>query len=187
MRITGGKARGIILDAPRDRKTRPATDGSREALFSSLGELPCETRFLDLFAGTGSYGLEAWSRGCRGGVFVEKKRSLIPYLKANIGRVGKSTGISPLRIHVFQSDVFKWHPSDHNSFDLIICDPPYDKLKDWSEPLFALMGEWLSPFGRIVLEQPADMEVCPAGFDRVKRLGKKGPQSPSLTIWKPAR
>ena len=187
MRITGGKARGIKLDAPRDRQIRPATDSSREALFSSLGELSPEMRFLDLFAGTGSYGLEAWSRGSRGGVFVEKNRSLIPYLKANIERVGKSTGTSPSGIIVVQRDVFKWHPSDYNSFDLIFCDPPYHKLKDWTEPLFALMGQLLSPLGRIVLEQPADMEIYPAGFERVKRLGGKRPRSPSLTIWSPAR
>lgn len=184
MRITGGKARGIKLDAPRDRQTRPATDRSREALFSSLGELSPETRFLDLFAGTGSYGLEAWSRGSRGGVFVEKNRSLIPYLKANIERVGKSTGTSPSGILVVQRDVFKWHTSDCKPFDLVFCDPPYDRLKDWAEPLFALMGQLLSPPGRIVLEQPADLQICPPGFERVKRLGGKRPRSPSQTIWK---
>ena len=187
MRITGGKARGIKLDAPRDNQIRPATDSSREALFSSLGELPPQMRFLDLFAGTGSYGLEAWSRGSQGGVFVEKNRSLIPYLKANIERVGKSAGISPSRILVVHRDVFKWHPSESSPFDLIFCDPPYDKWDDWAEPLFVLMGNLLSPLGCIVLEQPADMQICLPGFERVKRLGKKRPRSPSLTIWKRAR
>ena len=72
MRISGGLARGIPLLAPRGDAVRPATDSLRQAVFSSLGERVAGARFLDLFAGTGAYGLEAISRGAAGGVFVEK-------------------------------------------------------------------------------------------------------------------
>ena len=187
MRITGGKAKGIKLHVPRDSQTRPATDSLRQALFSSLGELPPKIRFLDLFAGTGSYGLEAWSRGSLGGVFVENNRSMIQYLRANIKRVGKSAGSSQSRVLVVHRDVLKWRPPDCNRFHLIFCDPPYHKLEDWADPLFSLMKKALSRDGWIVLEQPAGMQICPQGFELFKRLGKKKRQSPSLTIWKLAQ
>ena len=71
MRLTGGRARGIPLKAP-DEGTRPATDQLREAVFSSLAARIPGARVLDLFAGSGSYGLEAWSRGADRVVFIEK-------------------------------------------------------------------------------------------------------------------
>ncbi|MEJ6621751.1 MAG: RsmD family RNA methyltransferase, partial [Opitutae bacterium] len=67
MRICGGLARGIPLLVTKGIEIRPATDANRERLFSSLGENVIDTHFLDLFAGTGSYGLEALSRGAKQG------------------------------------------------------------------------------------------------------------------------
>lgn len=57
MRISGGRARGIPLLAPKGDAVRPATDGMRQAVFSSLGERVNDAWFLDLFAGSGAYGL----------------------------------------------------------------------------------------------------------------------------------
>ena len=59
MRISGGRARGIPLKVPRGADVRPAMDKLRQGVFSSLGERVVGARFLDFFAGTGSYGLEA--------------------------------------------------------------------------------------------------------------------------------
>ena len=70
MRISGGKAKGIILSIPKARKLRPVLEPARERLFSCLGELVGGASFLDLFAGTGSHGLEALSRGAARGAFV---------------------------------------------------------------------------------------------------------------------
>src|SRR5258708_32993696 len=72
MRISGGIARGITLATPKGDATRPATDGMRQAVFSSLGASVVGARFLDLFAGSGAYGLEALSPGAASGVFVEQ-------------------------------------------------------------------------------------------------------------------
>ena len=65
MRITAGYARGILLNSPKGETTRPATDAARLAIFSSLGDLVENACVLDIFAGTGSYGLEAASRGAK--------------------------------------------------------------------------------------------------------------------------
>ena len=75
MRITGGAARGIPLRAPKGPLTRPATDRMREAIFSRLGSRVSQARVADLYAGTGSYGLEALSRGAAQVHFFEKKSS----------------------------------------------------------------------------------------------------------------
>ena len=72
MIISGGQAKGIPLEVPKGIEIRPSTQANRERLFSSLGERILGINFLDLFAGTGSYGLEALSRGAKSGHFVEK-------------------------------------------------------------------------------------------------------------------
>jgi hypothetical protein len=69
MRISGGAARGAVLAVPKGDAVRPATDGMRQAVFSALGARLAGARFADLFAGSGGYGLEAWSRGAAGGVY----------------------------------------------------------------------------------------------------------------------
>ncbi|OLA84524.1 MAG: hypothetical protein BHW65_06650 [Verrucomicrobia bacterium CAG:312_58_20] len=71
MRITSGLARGILLDVPRTDAVRPATDAARQAIFSSLGCAVEGAAVLDLFAGTGSDGLGAASRGGGSGDFAQ--------------------------------------------------------------------------------------------------------------------
>jgi 16S rRNA (guanine966-N2)-methyltransferase len=87
MRISGGLARGIHLATPKGEAVRPATDSLRQAVFSSLGDRVVGARFLDLFAGSGSYGLEALSRGADGGLWVEKHRRTFELLRRNIAAV----------------------------------------------------------------------------------------------------
>jgi len=92
VRITGGKARGIPLAVPRGDAVRPATDALRQALFSSIGARVEGARFLDLFAGSGAYGLEALSRGAASGLFVERDRRTVTCLEKNLAAVSKSLG-----------------------------------------------------------------------------------------------
>ena len=117
---------------------------------------------------------------------MEKNGSVIASLNANIERVRKSTGATLSNVLVVRGDVFTWHPSDDLPFDLVFCDPPYRKWEDWAESLFSLMDGWLSPTARVVLEQPSQLHFFPPGFERIKRLGRKKPHAPSLTIWKPS-
>ena len=90
MRITSGFARGILLDSPRGKSTRPATDAARQAIFSSLGGIVEGASVIDLFAGTGSYGLEAASRGAASVLFFENDRNALGALRANLERVKKA-------------------------------------------------------------------------------------------------
>src|SRR5690625_7617635 len=95
MRITGGGARGISLLTAKGSGVRPATDRLRESVFSSLGSFVQNAQFIDLFAGSGAYGLEAWSRGAVGGYFVEKDRNSLRFLTQTIASVVRRRGQRP--------------------------------------------------------------------------------------------
>lgn len=110
MRITGGIARGITLQTPKGDRTRPATDGMRQAVFSSLAARVPGARFVDLFAGSGGYGLEAFSRGAAGGVFVEKDNRACACIARNIEAVARSVKRDPSAMRVLASDVLAWTP-----------------------------------------------------------------------------
>jgi len=187
MRITGGQARGINLKAPRGERTRPATDAMRQALFSSLGPMFDwdELRFLDLFAGTGSYGLEAWSRGAKAGVFVEKDRSALQCLQGNLSAVARSLGKSARELKVAKQDVLKWGVPEGEGFELIFCDPPYEIIDEIAERLFARARTWLadSAEATLVFEAPGDWSYEPEGWEVYRRLGKSG-RGPSIRFWR---
>jgi len=125
MRITGGKARGIPLKVPPGDGTRPTTDRLRQAVFSSLGGIIEHAIVLDLFAGTGAYGLEALSRGAQCAYFVEKHPKVLPYLRTNLEHVLKSADRSKDCAQIMQADALDWRPPAHIQFDLIFIDPPY--------------------------------------------------------------
>jgi 16S rRNA (guanine966-N2)-methyltransferase len=178
MRISGGAARGILLKVPAGDAVRPATDSLRQAVFSSLGERVVNARFLDLFAGSGSYGLEALSRGAWGGTFVEKAPTTVTCLKANIEAVKKSILQSiprdfPLRIvenDVLAADFPEPAP------DLVFIDPPYEIIGEVAEIIFSRMTQLAAPDAIVIFELPGQLELKPAGWQGFKRLGKGGRQ-----------
>src|ERR1035438_5299822 len=90
VRISGGGARGIELAVPKGDAVRPPTDGMRQAVFSSIAARIAGARFVDLFAGSGAYGLEAFSRGASGGTFVESSSRASACLRRNIAAVCRS-------------------------------------------------------------------------------------------------
>ena len=123
MRIIAGRARGIPLKCP-DTDTRPTTDRTREAIFSMLGDACLDVRVLDLFAGTGSMGLEALSRGATEAVLVEQNRKAFAILEDNLRR-SKLEGARLIKSDAFLAlDQFA---KGGLRFDLIFADPPYAK------------------------------------------------------------
>jgi len=118
VRIIAGAAKGRRLVGPSGDATRPMTDRVREALFSSLGSLVDGSRVLDLYAGTGSVGLEALSRGASQGTFVERHRGALRALRTNLTAVG-------LGGEVIADDVDRFLRRPGDSYDLVFVDPPY--------------------------------------------------------------
>ena len=151
MRIIAGSLRGQHLQPPRDRRTRPALDRLRESIFavladgSSLGECPDEWRgvegrlVLDLWAGTGAFGLEALSRGARRCHFVELSRDGFTVLERNIHQLGCEAWSSAERADALTSPDREGRDArgeelpalrgEGAAFGLIFLDPPFDVFR----------------------------------------------------------
>jgi 16S rRNA (guanine966-N2)-methyltransferase len=186
MRITGGKARGIPLSTGKARHVRPATDRMREAVFSSLGERVEGARFLDLFGGSGSYGLEALSRGAGGGLFVEKNPQAVAAIQQNLEAVLKSLGNpSGLDAGIIRRDVLRFE--SHDRFDLVFMDPPYDLARSHGSRLLGRVQDLLSETGVLIYELPGDLEIPTDGWNCLRRIGKTGTNEPSTAILVPIR
>ena len=121
MRVTGGLAGGRNLQSPRSPGVRPTTDRVRSALFNILAGYGLEeTRVVDLYAGTGSVGIEALSRGAAHAEFVEVDRRQVEVIRDNL------TGTKMAdRATVLRDDVLKAIERLRGPYDFMLMDPPY--------------------------------------------------------------
>ncbi len=170
MRVIAGRLGGRRLSAPGGSATRPTSDRVREALFSMLGEVE-EAIALDLFAGTGALGIEAISRGARRAVFVERERSAIAALEANLTALGIDSSAAEVR----RGDALAALRSARGrkeTYDLIFIDPPYARARQLGQELSAALPSLLGSGARIVVESDrrAPLELD-AKVERQKRYG----------------
>lgn len=151
MRIIAGKAGSIPLQVPKTL-TRPTTDRVRESLFAALGDLVDGARVLDLFAGTGSLGLESLSRGAASADFVEAHAPACAAIEKNLEKTRLAGG----RVH--RRDVFAFlSTAPAARYDLVFADPPYAREEPEKETLAKLLqspalARAVSPKGILVLE-----------------------------------
>ncbi len=133
MRIIAGTARGMnLFSPPKDAKTRPLTDMARGALFNIIGPDIQNSKFLDLFAGTGAVGIEALSRGAESAALVEKNPKVVQVIKKNLEKARLIN-----QANVVQSDVFYFMETMPAAYDYIFIGPP-QFLSLWSKSLNAL-------------------------------------------------
>ncbi len=118
LRISAGLLKNRKIKSFPGKEVRPLSGMIKEALFSILGERIKGALFLDLFAGTGSAGLEAISRGAEKAVFVEKNRSQINLIRENARGLGVED-----RCTIICSDVFDFKPTEKP--EIIFAGPPY--------------------------------------------------------------
>ena len=149
MRVIGGTAKGRRLKMVPGSQTRPIPDRVKEALFNILGRDVEEACFLDLFAGTGSVGIEALSRGADQVVFVEIHRIAVKTIDENLQDIGLQSSAK-----VIHADVFSWldHPG-MDRFDFVYVAPPqYHGL--WLKTLTLLdqNPEWLNPDAWVIVQ-----------------------------------
>lgn len=128
MRVIAGIAKGRQLIAPAGMNTRPITAKIKEALFNILQNHIVNANFLDLFAGSGSIGIEAISRGAHMVVFVEKDRKAVEAIRKNLATCRFTDNCE-----LYQDDVFHrivWLKNNDYRFDIIYLDPPFtvDKI-----------------------------------------------------------
>jgi 16S rRNA (guanine966-N2)-methyltransferase len=123
MRVITGSAKGHRLKAPKGMSTRPMLDRVKEALFSILeGYGPIRGRVLDLYAGTGSLGIECLSRGAEWADFVEQSAHVCRIIRENLEHTKFLD-----RAHVIQAPVARFLATAHpqEKYAIIVMDPPY--------------------------------------------------------------
>ncbi|MGL4404349.1 MAG: 16S rRNA (guanine(966)-N(2))-methyltransferase RsmD [Notoacmeibacter sp.] len=155
MRIVGGTFRGRALATPQSQDIRPTTDRARQALFniltSQLGHDWSSIRALDMFAGTGAFGLEALSRGASHALFVETSVEGRGLIRDNIESFGL-TGIARL----LRRDATDMGPvGTMDPFTLAFADPPYGKGLGEAAYASAATGGWLANGALCILEEAA--------------------------------
>jgi 16S rRNA (guanine966-N2)-methyltransferase len=149
MRVISGKAKGRKLRPVPGSGTRPIADRVKENLFNLIQWDVAGSRFLDLFAGTGSVGIEALSRGAREAVFLDTNRAAIAVINANLAHCKLAESARVIRTDAF---VFLSNNPDR-AFDIIYVAPPqYHEL--WSKTLEALdrRPEWIARDGLAIAQ-----------------------------------
>ena len=153
MRVISGTAGGIPLIAPKT-DLRPTMDRVKGAIFDSLGEAIIGARVLDLFAGSGSLGLEALSRGAAAVTMVEKDARAVEAIHRNLVK----TRLKGATVHTLDVFSFIHRLAVPGGYDFILADPPYAKKKGERDFGVELLGEpalaqALAPGGMFVLEK----------------------------------
>jgi len=129
-RIISGKFKGLRLITPTGRQTRPTADQVKEAIFSMLISLPFDlsgARVLDFFAGSGSLGLEALSRGAASLVLSDSDRAAAQAIKRNLAALGDSKAETVFQLCRWPQG-FQGLPAER-PFNLFLLDPPYEERK----------------------------------------------------------
>ena len=166
MRVIAGELKGRRLETPRDYQVRPTSDKVKGALFNIIGERIYDAVVCDPFAGTGSLGLEAISRGARMCYFGDHAGESIKLILDNVAHCGVSE-----RASVIHGDYTKTFDRLKDSVDIFLLDPPYHK-RELTEKAVALIREkqLLAENGMIIAEhhkrQQMPEELC--GYEKIK-------------------
>lgn len=159
MRITGGKARSRKLVAPKTtgrNSIRPTSDRVREALFSIIGDFVVESRVLDLFAGTGSFGLDALSRGASQVVFVDNAQHSLKLIQHNLQSCFDNPQAEILKLNLEKESSFltlKNLFTGRTSFNIIFLDPPYEKKMAETTLTMVQKTGLVAPGGIVIAEE----------------------------------
>lgn len=172
MRIIAGKFRGRILKFPKSKLVRPTTDKNKEAIFNYLQNYISfdGIKMCDIYAGSGSLGLEALSRGAAEVHFVEKNFQVSKVLKENVDSLNSIENCK-----IFKMEAVKFsRREEHDIYDLIIADPPFfkDDIHQLIENLFN--NNFLTKNGLIIVErsiQTREKDVNMFGIEPFKKLG----------------
>lgn len=166
MRIVGGKYRSRTIDYPLSQDiTRPTKDVVREGIFNALTFDVEESVVLDLFAGSGSMGIEALSRNARHAYFVDKDKTAINVIKKNIANlvIKDATIINDDYMNALEA-----FEKQHIVFDIVFLDPPY-KLDIIEEIITILFDKHLiSEHAIIVIETDYSLKLDDARFTKNK-------------------
>lgn len=172
MRVIGGSARSLRLQCHKGLHVRPTADIIRETLFNVLGPRVVGAVLCDLYAGCGSVGIEALSRGAERCVFVEAQRGCVRAIEANLQHTGLAERATVVcgRMPGIWSAVVR----EHGPFDLLFVDPPYghEPLAELAERL-VLRGEGVAEAALVMIQRSEhDRTTGLPEPDQVKTFGE---------------
>ena len=174
MRIISGQLGGRQFSSPSGHRTHPMSDKVRGGLFNALGDIE-GLSLLDAFAGSGAVSFEAVSRGATNVLAVDIDKEAHSTIQSNLQRLDLTDKIKAVR-----ANVGSW--SDNNpdrQFDLVICDPPYDKN---SENLITKIIKHVKIGGLLVLSWPGN-NVVPA-FEKLNEIKTQNYGDAQLVFFK---
>jgi 16S rRNA (guanine(966)-N(2))-methyltransferase RsmD len=177
MRIISGTKRGMTILSPKGDKTRPITDRVKESIFDVLYKYNLiEGRLIaDLFCGTGSFGLEALSRGAKEAIFVDTDRRVLEILKKNIAKTGFDSQVRVVCANAFK--VGAPRSTDEQKYSLVFVDPPYEMSKD-SGPnsrmarLLELLNEQITDDGLVIVRTEEKVNLLDS-YSKLKIIDKR--------------
>ena len=146
MRLIAGKFGGRIISAPNIKSVHPMSEKARGAIFSALGDIE-GLSVVDAFSGSGSIGIEAYSRGAKYVVLVEKNKSAAKIINQTISSMDIAEDVK-----VYNASVEKWTSFNKDKFDIVIADPPYDNFN--LQTLDKLIASSLKQDGIFILSWP---------------------------------
>ncbi len=151
MRIISGEFKGRLINVPKSDLIRPTTDRVRETLFNLLNnQIDFDgIKVLDVYAGSGSLGLECISRGAASVDFVEKNFVIQKNLQANINSLGVEERCTIYKMEAIRFSSLK----SNNTYDLILADPPFFKDDVYSVVKNLLTNNYLTKQGFIIIER----------------------------------
>ncbi len=164
VRILGGELRNRILHTAAGRKVRPSSGLLRKVIFDLIGPGVRDAAVLDLYAGPGTLGIEALSRGAASCVFVERDRENLELLQRNLREMNLNA-----RAKVVRADVAAFCRNETGVFQGILVDPPYS---DWAQLRGLGLERLLSPHSWLVLQMPSHSPDDPLVLAGRKRRTK---------------
>jgi 16S rRNA (guanine966-N2)-methyltransferase len=177
VRIIAGEKRGTKIFAPKGHDTRPTGDRVREAAFNLIGPVDGAS-VLDLFAGSGAYGLEALSRGASSAVFAEADKAAYDSIRHNLAKLGFTGGTV---LHRDAIQVLAEEAGAGRRYDLVLLDPPYRMYSSLQNRISTYLPAVLAEHGLAVVETHAKEEPeLPLAKRTSRRYG-----SARLTLFEP--
>lgn len=150
MRIVGGIYKSRLIAMPKGVEIRPTQDKVREAIFNILGDVTGKA-VLELFAGSGAFGIEAISRGAKSATFVDNDFHCVRTIKANL----ETLGVDSSKYDIIKADALiapSRLAADGKKFDIVFLDPPY--YKDMAKKCLIKIDYYdiLSPIALVLAE-----------------------------------
>jgi len=173
-RIIAGKAKGRRLKSVPGNTTRPITDRTKESLFNIIGSDIIDSSLLDLFAGTGSVGIEALSRDASHVCFIDNNRKAIKTIRSNLEITGFSIPRESPKIEVLQNDAFTYLKNiKGRNYDFIYVAPP--QYKDMWIKALTLIDQNPEIMANIcwVIVQIHPIEYCPIELKNLQLFDKR--------------